>query len=81
MLLTSLCAACLQIDCKQTRTATYQVIKSLIHQSTEDFFEFVYYHEKMFKNKPRGMGAGMRRLISEWYHDMDAYELVLEIFR
>ena len=51
------CAACLKIDCKQTKTATYEAIKSLI-QSSDDFFEFIYYHEKMFKNKPRGMGAG-----------------------
>ena len=41
----------------------------------------IYYHEKVFRRKPRGMGAGMRRLISNWYLNMDAYELVLEIFR
>ena len=34
-----------------------EVIKNLI-QSSEDFFEFIYYHKKVFKGKPRGMGRG-----------------------
>ena len=49
--------ACLKIDCKQTKTDTYEVLKNLI-QSSEDFFEFIYYHKKVFKGKPHGMGRG-----------------------
>ena len=50
-------AACLKINCKQTKTATYKAIKDLL-ETSDDFFEFIYYHEKIFTQKPRGMGAG-----------------------
>ena len=54
--------ACLRIDCKQTKTKTYKAIQSLIH-SSDDFFEFIYYHQKIFRKKPRGMGAGQLVLV------------------
>ena len=56
-LILSLSIACLKIDCRQTRTAIYETIKSLI-QSPQDFFEFIYYHRKIFQKKPHGMGSG-----------------------
>jgi len=71
---------CLKIDCKQTKTAVYSKLPSMI-QNSEDFFEFIYYHRKVFDKRPYGMGSGMRRFISKWYLSQDPYDLALEVTR
>lgn len=71
---------CLKIDCKKTKTAVYSFLPSLI-QSSEELFDFIYYHRKVFNKRPYGMGAGMRRFLQKWYLDQDPFDLALEVLR
>jgi len=73
-------SGCLKIDCKVTRTAVYCALAGVV-QSCEEFFEFIFYHRKVFNKRPYGMGAGMRRFISKWYLSQDPYDLALEVTR
>ena len=73
-------SAILKIDCKQTRTEVYKMLTELI-DTAEDMFEFVFYHKKVFRKKPAGMGAGMRKLLKNWYLKQDPYDLALEVSR
>jgi len=73
-------AGCLKIDCKQTKHAVYRVLPGIL-TSTEEYFEFIYYHRKVFCKRPYGMGAGMRKFISKWYLTQDPYDLALEVTR
>eukprot|EP00092_Neocalanus_flemingeri_P009403 GFUD01010117.1.p1 GENE.GFUD01010117.1~~GFUD01010117.1.p1 ORF type:complete len:531 (+),score=150.68 GFUD01010117.1:47-1639(+) len=73
-------SGCLKIDCKQSRTAVYSALPEVI-QSSEEYFEFIFYHRKVFSKRPHGMGAGMRRFISKWYLSQDPYDLALEVTR
>jgi len=73
-------AGSLKIDCKQTKTAVYKALPEIV-KSTEDFFEFIYYHRKVFRKRPHGMGRGMRKFISDWYLNQDPYDLALEVTR
>ena len=36
-------AGCLKIDCKQTKHAVYRALPGIL-TSTEEYFEFIYYH-------------------------------------
>lgn len=73
-------AGCLKIDCKLTRTAVYNALPDIV-STTEEFFEFNFYHRRVFNKRPHGMGAGMRRFISKWYLSQDPYDLALEVTR
>jgi len=73
-------AGCLKIDCKQTKTAVYNALPGMV-STTEEYFEFIFYHRKVFNKRPHGMGAGMRRFISKWYLSQDPYDLALEVTR
>jgi len=73
-------AACLKIDCKATKTAVYNTLPRIIN-NTEDYFEFIFYHRKVFNKRPHGMGRGMRKFVSDWYLKKDPYDLALEVFR
>jgi len=73
-------AACLKIDCKTTKTAVYSTLPRIITTS-EEYFEFIFYHRKVFSKRPHGMGRGLRRFLSDWYLKKDPYDLALEVFR
>ena len=77
-------ACCLKIDCKATRTQVYTHLKRILVDSqapAERLLEFKYRHRMVFKKKPFGMGAGMRKLVQSWYHKQDAFELADETQR
>ena len=73
-------AGCLKIDCKVTKSAVYNALP-LIITTTEEYFEFIFYHRTVFSKRPHGMGRGMRRFVSNWYLNQDPYDLALEVFR
>jgi len=71
---------CLKIDCVATKTAVYNSLNKIINTS-EDLFDFIFYHRRVFRKRPRGMGAGMRRFLKKWYLSQDPYDLALEVCR
>jgi len=73
-------SACLKVDVKSVRTAVYSELSSLIY-SSEDLFEFIYLHNRIFKKRPKGFGGGMKRLISRWYLEQEPLSLALEVCR
>jgi len=73
-------AASLKIDCQITKRAVYSTLPRII-TNTEEYFEFIHYHRKVFAKRPHGMGRGMRRFLSDWYLNKDPYDLALEVFR
>jgi len=77
-------ACCLKIDCKTSRTQVYTHLKRILVDSqapAERLLEFKYHHRMVFKKKPFGMGAGMRKLVESWYHKQDAFDLAVETQR
>jgi len=77
-------ACCLKIDCKASRTQVYTHLKRILVDSqapAERLLEFKYHHRMVFKKKPFGMGAGMKKLVKSWYHKQDAFDLAVETQR
>jgi len=72
-------SCCLKVECKAARTAVYAALRRLlVGAPAEELMEFKFHHRLVFRKRPFGQGAGLRRLVRSWYLETRAGEAYTE---